>query len=403
MKKVSLLATLCLVASVGFAQKKNVSSALSEANAEKPKFGEAINLIDAAMQNPETDKDAKTFYVAGYIQLKQFEAERNKTLLQQQANDAVMYNSLLNMYNYYTKAYDLDQLPDEKGKVKPKFVKKMTADLTGIYPNFINGGVYFNDQKDYKKAYELFNTYTELPNNPMMKDIEWSKDTLMKDIKYYTCLMAVQSEDSKLAISTLERFKNDEYKGNELLQFLCFEYEKQQDTTQLVNTLQEGAKRYPSEPYFIQNLINMYLKTGKMNEAIAYLDEAIKLDPNNANYYNVKGAILEEQKDIQGALAAFQQAEKVDPNNAETYNNIGRVYYNQAVAKDEEVSQIRDNKKYEAEKALLNPMFEKAIPYFQKAHELNPTERSYMIVLRSIYYKLDMTKEYDAMEQELNK
>ena len=294
MKKVSLLATLCLVASVGFAQKKNVSSALSEANAEKPKFGEAISLIDAAMQNPETDKEAKTYYVAGYVQLKQFEAERNKTLLQQQANDAVMYNSLLSMYNYYTKAYDLDQLPDEKGKVKPKFVKKMTADLTSIYPNFINGGVYFNDQKDYKKAYELFNTYTELPNNPMMKDIEWAKDTLMKDIKYYTCLMAVQSEDSELAISTLERFKNDEYKGNELLQFLCFEYEKQKDTTKLINTLQEGAKRYASEPYFIQNLINMYLKTGKMNEAIAYLDEAIKLDPNNANYYNVKGAILEE-------------------------------------------------------------------------------------------------------------
>lgn len=65
MKKVSLLATLCLVASVGFAQKKNVSSALSEANAEKPKFGEAISLIDAAMQNPETDKEAKTYYVAG--------------------------------------------------------------------------------------------------------------------------------------------------------------------------------------------------------------------------------------------------------------------------------------------------------------------------------------------------
>ena len=48
-------------------------------------------------------------------------------------------------------------------------------------------------------------------------------------------------------------------------------------------------------------------------------------------------------------------------------------------------------------------MFEKAIPFFQKAHELNPSERSYMIVLRSIYYKLDMTKEYDAIEQELNK
>jgi len=34
MKKVSLMVALCLVASVGVAQKKNVSMALTEANAE---------------------------------------------------------------------------------------------------------------------------------------------------------------------------------------------------------------------------------------------------------------------------------------------------------------------------------------------------------------------------------
>ena len=402
MKKVSLVAALCLVASVSFAQKKNVSGALSEANAEKPKFSEAIKLIDEAMTNPETEKDAKTYYVAGYVQLKQFEAERNKTLLQQKANDPVMYNSLLSMYNYYNKAYDLDQLPDAKGKVKPKYVKKMSADLTANYTSFINGGVYYNDAKEYKKAYEFFNTYTELPNNPMMKDIEWAKDTLMKDIKYYACLMALNCDDSKLAISTLERFKNDDYKGNELYQFLCLEYEKLQDTTKLVTTLKEGAAKYPSEPYFIQNLINILIKQGNLKGAISYLDAAINQDPNNANYYNVKGVILEDQKDIKGALAEFEKAEKLDPNNAETYNNIGRIYYNQAVAKDEEVSQIKDNKKYEIEKAQLRPMFEKAIPFFKKAHELKPEERSYIIVLRSIYYKLNMGKDYEAMEKLLN-
>ncbi|MGL5016013.1 MAG: tetratricopeptide repeat protein [Bacteroidales bacterium] len=402
MKKVSLMVALCLVASVGVAQKKNVSMALTEANAEKPKFADAEKMIQEALNNEETKNDAKTLYVAGYLQLKKMEAERNKQILQQKSDDVVMYNALMGMYNYYNKAYVLDQQPDAKGKIKPRFTSKMATNLKENYASFINAGVYYNDKKDYKKAFEYFNTYTELPENPLMKtlkDVDFATDTLMKDIKYYTALMALQTDDSQLAISTLNKFKDDPYKSNELYQYLCFEYDKAKDTVNMIKTFQEGAKKFPTDPYFIQNLINLYIKTGKMTEAISYLDDAIALEPSNPTYYNVKGVILEEQKDEDGALECFNKALANDANNAETHNNIGRVYYNRAVAKEDVVSAIRDNRAYNEGKKEVNEMFKASLPYFEKAHKINPSERSYIVVLRSIYYKLNMGKEYEEVNK----
>lgn len=402
MKKVSLMVALCLVASMGVAQKKNVSMALTEANAEKPKFSEAEKLIKEALEHEETKDDAKTYYVAGYIQLKKFQAEQNKQLLQQKVNENSMFSALLNMYKHYNKAHDLDLVPDVKGKVKPRFIPKMAANLRENYSQFINAGVYYNDQKDYKKAFDFFNVYTELPENALLKtqkDVNFAADTLMKEIQYYTVLMSLQTENDKLAIKTLNRFKNDHYKSNELYQYLCFEYDKLKDSVNLEKTFIEGAAKFPTDPYFIQNLINLYIKGGKMKEAINYLDNAIKLEPTNPTYYNVKGVILEEQKDEEGALASFNQALAYDSENAETNSNIGRVYYNRAVAKDDEVSAIRDNRAYEAGKVTVNEMFKKALPYFEKAHKINGEERSYIVVLRSIYYKVSMAKEYEEINK----
>ncbi|MGL4992654.1 MAG: tetratricopeptide repeat protein [Bacteroidales bacterium] len=402
MKKVSLMVALCLAASVGVAQKKNVSMALTEANAEKPKFADAEKLIKEALNNDETKNDAKTFYVAGYLQLKKMEAERNKQILQQKSNEETMYTALMSMYNYYNEAYVLDQQPDAKGKVKPRYTSKMATNLRENYSSFINAGVFYNEKKDYNKAYEFFNTYTQMPENALiktLKDVDFSADTLMKDIKYYTALMALQTNNSELAIATLNKFKDDPYKSNELYQYLCFEYDKAKDTVNMIKTFQEGAKKFPTDPYFIQNLINLYIKTGKMTEAISYLDDAIALEPSNPTYYNVKGVILEEQKDEEGALECFNKALANDANNAETHNNIGRVYYNRAVAKEDIVSAIRDNKAYNEGKKEVNEMFKTSLPYFEKAHKLNPSERSYIVVLRSIYYKLNMGKEYEEVNK----
>ena len=149
MKRVLLTVALCVAASASFAQKKVVNEAQSIAKGSNADFGEARTLIKGALENPETKDDAKTWYVAGFIEDQQFNTERAKQILGQQPNEPVMYEALYGILPYFQKAYELDQLPNEKGKVKPKYsmvvhiisinksIKKHTISSTNMwkYPN----------------------------------------------------------------------------------------------------------------------------------------------------------------------------------------------------------------------------------------------------------------------------
>ena len=75
MKRVLLTVALCVAASASFAQKKAVNEAQSIAKSPNADFAEARNLIKCALENPETKNDAKTWYVAGFIENQQFDAE----------------------------------------------------------------------------------------------------------------------------------------------------------------------------------------------------------------------------------------------------------------------------------------------------------------------------------------
>ena len=59
-----------------------------------------------------------------------------------------MYDALLQVYPYFMKAYELDQLPNEKGKVKPKHTKNIKSILATDHLSYFNGGAYYFGVKD---------------------------------------------------------------------------------------------------------------------------------------------------------------------------------------------------------------------------------------------------------------
>ena len=132
MKKLVFTLGLCLVATVSFGQKKAVSEALKLAKDAKPNFTEAKSLISGALENAETKNDAKTWYIAGQIESLQFDSENTKEILGQVPNDAIKYSALIKVYPFFLKSYELDNLPDAKGKVKPKHTKDIKA-MQGVF------------------------------------------------------------------------------------------------------------------------------------------------------------------------------------------------------------------------------------------------------------------------------
>ena len=408
MKRVLMTVALCVAASASFAQKKVVNEAQSIAKGSNADFGEARTLIKGALENPETKDDAKTWYVAGFIEDQQFNAERAKQILGQQPNEPVMYEALYGILPYFQKAYELDQLPNEKGKVKPKYTKDIKSILSANHVYLFNGGAYYFDKQEYKKAYDFFNQYVEISELPMFAGTQTAeKDSTFMTVQFYAAAAASLAKDSRLAIAALERAKNTPYRQYDVYQYLCYEYGEArtaQDSVMLEKTFEEGMQVFPDSAFFLNNLINTYIYSNRNEKALEMLNVAIQKNPNDANLYNVMGRVYETGlKDYANAEKNFQIALEKDPNLTDALSNIGRIYYNQGVNKLSEANMINDSKKYQEELSMAKDLFKKALPYYKKAHEAEPEKMDNMIALRGIYYNLNMGPELEAIEAEMNK
>lgn len=405
MKRILFTVALCLVASASFAQKKAVKEAQSIVKGTAPNFDEARTLIKGAMENPETKDMAETWYAAGFIEDQQFSNERTKQILGQQPNEQVMYTALGNTLPYFLKSYELDQKPNEKGKVKPKYTKKIKDILSTNHVYYINGGAYYFDQKDYQKAYDFFQQYLQISDLPMFEGEKVAeRDSNFMTVQFYAAVAATQLNNRPLAIAALERAKGTDFRANDVYQYLCYEYEQAKDSVNLEKTLKEGMEKFPEEKYYLLSLINNYIYSNRNEQAIEYLNTAISKEPNNAQLYDVMGRVYETGvKDAAKAEEYFKKALDLDPENADILSNLGRVYYNQAVNKQAEANSINDQQKYQEELAKAKALFEKAMPYFEKAHQINPEARDVMTALRGIYYNLNMGDKFEAIEAEMNK
>ena len=406
MKRLLLTVALCVAASsASFAQKKAVKEAQGIAKGDKADFTEARALIKGALENPETKDDAQAWYVAGFIEDQQFSAERTKQILGQQPNEPVMYEALGAILPYFKKAYELDQLPNEKGKIKPKYSKDSKSIVGADHVYFFNGGAYYFDQKDYKKAYDFFNQYLEISELPMFEGTQTAeKDSTFMTVQFYAAVAATQLQDSPIAIKALERAKSSDFRLNDVYQYLSYEYKQAGDSVNYVKTLEEGYAKFPNEEFFLMSLIDAYIQSSQNEKAISYLNTAIAQKPSDSQLYHALGIVYETGiKDYAKAEETFKKALEVNPESVESMSALGRIYYNQAVNKQGEANMINDSKKYQEELTIAKDLFKQALPYFQKAHEMKPSESEYMVALRGIYYNLNMGPELEAIEAEMNK
>lgn len=399
MKKiVFLLVALLLIGGDVIAQKKNVSLAKAKILSETPDTKAAKEAILPALKDVTTKDLANTWFVAGEV----FNAiclEQQKLIWTQKKGDkAVMGQAAKQALGYYIVADSLDRLPDAKGKFKPKFGVKIIEKVGGFQRVFTEAGSFYYESKDYMNALDMFQHYLIYPNISFMKEKGYEKDTLRKLITYYCALAATQAEKPEIAVKYYEVVK-DSIDSPWIYARLSEDYANMKDTANMIRMYQLGAAKFPSEQFYTRNLINYYINVNKMADAMTWIDAAIKSDEKSAVLWNVKGRILENDKKVEEAIACYEKAVGLDPGLGDAMGNIGRIYYNRAVEELERVNAIKDDRTYLKEKAKMKALFEKPRPYFEKARSINPEERDYIIALRGIYYNLQLTKDYEAMDK----
>jgi len=405
MKKIILLLAVTMSVSFAFAQKANVSKAKNKALAlEKPDFSGARELIKPALEEPTTKNLANTWHVAGLIGYKENESENLKRQNSFSYDNDVKGKAIMESYRYFLVADSLGEIPNEKGKVSNRLRKDIKSKLSEYYynsDNLISYFIHLYDQGSHQSAFDVFSVFAEIPTLPMMNN-EIVPDTTFYMIKYFAAYSASRAGLNDEAIAFYEDLKTRDYERMSVYDLLYNEYLNKNDTVNFVRTLKEGFAAFPREAWFLQNLINHYIYSNQSEEALTYLNSALESDPNVAQYHYVKGFLNEQLESIDDAQASFDKAIELDPNMADAYAGKGRLIFNKAVKIMEDAASIRDNKKYNIEFDKAEVIFKESLPLFLKATELAPDDIEHKRILRTLYYRLRMDAEWEAINNEIN-
>lgn len=86
-------------------------------------------------------------------------------------------------------------------------------------------------------------------------------------------------------------------------------------------------RNYPTKELPNYNLARLDFAKGNLDQAMVYVEAAIKLNSRFAMAHNLKGLILEKQERLDEAIQSYKQAAKLVPEDVNFNVNLGMAYF----------------------------------------------------------------------------
>jgi tetratricopeptide (TPR) repeat protein len=386
MKKTILLMNLALLlVLVACSPRTKVTS--SQSLKETGKLSEALQTINEAV-DPSAENAEKTitwprtWEVRGeiYQAIYQSKDKEVKKLVEDPLSEA---------FNSYVKALELDEGGKSSNSIKVKLTL-LTNDLT-------NQAVEAFNKEDYEKALRSFEQILAVQKLPIIdRDNPGAIDTV---IIFNAGLAAYNAEKYDKAIEYYRQAAETGYNEARTYSLIANSYQLKNDTLGALAALQEGFEKYPEDNAVLTSMIQIYLDMNKTEDAMRYLDMAIKREPGNATYHFAQGTLHEKMNNNDKAIESYNNAIKADAKFFNAYYNLGALYYNEGVKQIEIANAVPTNKndEYEAELKKADDWFKKALPFMEKCYELRPDDMMTKESLKNLYYRLKDMDNYNKM------
>lgn len=237
---------------------------------------------------------------------------------------------------------------------KKVFSDVINENIVLIKPLFTEMAIKFNKDKKYKEASKVF--YSVYKLEP--KDVSNLENA---------AITAMQASEYIDAEKYYREIKAVGFKGTGISKFGS----KEADV----------AKNIAAISFFNKN----YEQAKKdLSEAIALNPNDIQLQIDNASIYYYQNDITTYQKLIEAILAK-------DPNNAQLQYNVGYLsLVDDEKLVDEINANLKDKVKYNDLMAKRKAMFKTALPYFEKAYQLDVSNADTKAILKLTYETLGM-------------
>lgn len=409
MKKM-FVALLGLMLSAGFVQAqedgaklaKSAGKALTSYNIDpannQTKLDEAKQKIEEALKYGDAQALPSTWITKGDIYNTILQRDMAKRMVNSNAplsgdNDALV------AFDAYKKGYEI---------ATKKFEKSDAIKGIGeVQGHMINIGAAKYDAGEYEKAF--FSFRGALQSHEMLSAN--GQKSLLDDLAQYDNQMYVTGLAAMLAkrnADAMPYFENLYRKGTDKPAVYEGLYNckiELGDADGAAKVLTEGRQKFPDDPGLLFAEINQYLKAGKLDELTTRLKQAIAQEPSNVGLYITLGNVYDnlyqrEQTAKNEAKATeyfneaktyYTQATEKDPKNVDANYALGALYYNKAAYQTQELNAMPEDfstagmKKYNAKKDEVMALFDLALPYFQKAENLDPNDMNTLIALTEIY------------------
>jgi tetratricopeptide (TPR) repeat protein len=385
MRKLVLLLTVLLATTIVFAQKSKVTSAISYKDANDLTKAKALieETIDSTNEkSASTITWPRTWEARGEI----YEAihKSGKNL-----EDKPLFTA----YDSYKKAVQLD----EKGR----FAKSLSVKFTLMQQTLTNFAITSFESNKFDVSLECFEKILEINELPIMR--KGGDPFLDTAIVYNAGLTAFKAENWPKAIEYFELSAKNDYNSQSCYNFMYQAYQSNGDTLTAITRLKEGFEKFPTDEALMYELIKFYIRTGKAEDALQYIEKAIDDAPENASLWSAKGSMLEKIGKEEDAIKAYLKSAEIDPKELTPWYNLSVIYYNRGVKLYNESVDIpaSEKKRYEETLAKAEEQLKEGLPFVEKAYELNPNEIAILESLRMFYYRLRINDKYEEVNQKL--
>ena len=381
MKKFLLLIAVVSISFGAMAQKGKVTSALNYI--DQGILDKAKDNIDQALVNDATKDWFNTYFAKGKLCQATFDSKDPKF-------KAFYTDPLAEAYTAYLKAMELDP----KGTIKKKIITSSIFNTLAV--SLYNQGSTRFEAKDYTGALQSFQTQIKITESDIYVG---AVDTGM----YYNAgLAAVNSAKYSDAIKYFEKCADMKYMGITPYFQMSEAYLSTGDTAKAESVLTGLTAKFPNDKNVTLQLIDLYIKSGKNEEAQKYIKVAKENDPSNFSLYFASGIIFLNQNKYDEAIPELTKSVELKGDVYDTQYGLGAAYINKAADMFKAANEIMDVKKYSDAIDQANTVYAKALPYMEKAYELKPDDVYTMRSLQELYYRLKMTDKYTVIKAKLD-
>lgn len=394
MKHVTLTLGLLLIGSMAIAQSSKVTNAkfsydagLEKVQAEDfaaaaKELGEAISEIEPATSHEKTMMKEKTWRYRGMI-YELIARHLDKPEIAALSDDPVGTGAAS-----YQKAMELD--------TKGNYEAENKRGVLVMQNLAMNTGIVKYNEKDYAMAFKMFKKSDELTSSM------GATDTMAI---YNAALAADRAGDYAGALEYYQKADAINFPEPAIYNFMSVIHKNMGDTTAADNAIISGRKKFPADQGLLIEEVNIYLGRGELEKALENLKLTVEQDPDNAELiYNV-GAVYDNIGNIEKARESYLRSIEIKEDYFDSNYNLGASYFNEAVELINATSEIpaAEVKRYQAAKANADKVMNMAQPYLEKAHEIDPEDRSTMASLAEIYARTNQLEKRKEIMTKLGK